>query len=156
MFESLMIIVKAEDFNASAFLFCTETDSKFFPTPWSSEQWEEVFSHNNHNEHVLFLIKADGNFIGFCLFQLNNAIGFAHLLKIIINPNFQAQNYGRKLLETALTYLKVLCIKKFFLEVETTNTHAIHIYQRCGFKKIHEKKKFYSNGGSALIMTHEN
>ncbi len=153
MSKNLLIIEKAEDFNSSAFLFCNNCDQQFFPTPWSLQHWRDLFSQADHS--LLMLVK-DEHFIGFCLFQLSLSENFAHLQKIIIKPEVRGQGFAFALLNSALDHLKARGTKTYFLEVEVTNNGAIALYERCGFKKIHEKKNFYSNGQSALIMTHEN
>jgi ribosomal-protein-alanine N-acetyltransferase len=39
-----------------------------------------------------------------------------------------------------------------FLEVRKSNTAAIGLYERFNFKRIHIRKKYYSDGEDAIIM----
>ena len=40
-----------------------------------------------------------------------------------------------------------------FLEVKKTNFPAINLYLNFGFKETNIKKKFYSNGDDAIVMS---
>lgn len=128
-----------------------DLDQSFFPTPWSSESWDKVFY--SLSERFILVSEGDGTVMGFALFDINVADSFAHLLKILINPNVRGMGLGRDLLNEAIEILKAREIKTFFLEVEEFNNPAINLYEQAGFKIIHTKKQFYSNGATALIMT---
>ncbi|MDE5830808.1 MAG: GNAT family N-acetyltransferase [Clostridia bacterium] len=39
------------------------------------------------------------------------------------------------------------------LEVNTENFPAIHLYEKCGFKNLGKRKKYYNNQFDAYIMT---
>lgn len=98
-------------------------------------------------------LAAHHEIIGFVLFDLSYADSFAHLLKILVHPEFREKGLARQLLEKSLLGLKNEGLHHFFLEVEEDNHAAQKLYQSCGFKVIHRKKDFYGNGRAALIMT---
>jgi len=127
-----------------------DLDQKFFPTPWSSESWSQLFSGH---ERSLMTLAAHHEIIGFVLFDLSHADSFAHLLKILVHPEFREKGLARQLLEKSLLGLKNEGLHHFFLEVEEDNHAAQKLYQSCGFKVIHRKKDFYGNVRAALIMT---
>ena len=70
-----------------------------------------------------------------------------------MNPELRGQKLGQKLLSEALKELEQNGFREFFLEVEAQNIVAQNLYLKNGFKLIHRKKKFYSDGQDALIMT---
>lgn len=125
-------------------------DQEFFPTPWSRNSWENLFSE----PRVLAVLSRGDEIIGYSLFNLSTHDHFAHLLKIIIVPSFRSFGLGKYLLGEAIAYLEINHgIQNYFLEVEESNLGAISTYGAIGFKQIHIKKDFYGKNKSALIMT---
>lgn len=151
MAQHFIIIDNASDLTSEALSFLKDLDGRFFPTPWSPESWEKTFFEGA--SRFIVLLKNDGELVGFTLFDENAADSFAHLLKILIDPKVRTSGFGRALLNEAIEILKRRGVKTFFLEVEEHNDSAIRLYEKVGFKVIHKKKQFYSNGASALIMT---
>ena len=150
MSQKYLIIDEARDLNPRALSFLIELDQNHFPTPWSKVDWNQLF---NISHRFLILIEDEAEILGFALFETAVADSFAHLLKIIVNPNKRRKNIGKNLLREALRELLSRGIKSFFLEVEEDNMAAIKVYESQGFKTIHLKKQFYSSGANALIMT---
>lgn len=145
--------IEGHDAYPSAMAFALyELDRKFFPTPWTQEDWMSVL---HGRERFLSVILDHQEVIGFSLFDLSSADSFAHLLKILIHPERRSQGLGAQLLRFDLNHLKTQGITHYFLEVEEDNHAAQKLYQTCGFKKIHQKKDFYGRGRHALIMTAE-
>ena len=142
--------------NLSDFKATVSLDKESFPFPWPEEEWFYFFKSRCLSTYIV-LIKDSftSKLVGFCLWDMNNVDSFAHLLKILISPSLRVQGFGETLLNQSLSYLKELGIRHFYLEVSIKNDSAISLYEKSGFKKIHEKKHFYSNGESALIMTLE-
>lgn len=143
--------IEGHDALTSAMAFALfELDKKFFPTPWTNEDWRELF---HGHDRSLSVIEINHEIVGFSLFDLSRADSFAHLLKILVHPEFREQKLGMKLLAFDLTELHKRGIKHFFLEVEEDNHAAQKLYLHSGFKIIHKKKDFYGTGRAALIMT---
>lgn len=127
-----------------------ELDHSFFPTPWSLDSWQKMFLDH---ERLLVVALINEQVIGFCLFEKSTGDSFAHLLKILIHPQFQNQGISKKLLVISLNDLELDGCHQFFLEVEETNLAAQKLYSRLGFQKIHRKKDFYGENRAAVIMT---
>lgn len=136
---------------ADSLSFLKQLDQDHFPTPWGDESWNKIFQ--SVGQKFIMISESEGEKTGFALFDKSVADSFAHLLKIVINPTVRGQGQGKALLNEAIRVLKEQGTKSFFLEVEEDNNSAINLYQQAGFKIIHHKKQFYSNGASALIMT---
>lgn len=136
-----------------ALLILHDLDQKFFPQPWNEFSWTEIFSTTS--ERLIITILNDDEILGFVLFEISFVDSFAHLLKILIKPDMRHKGSGLQLMNQGLEALKKQQIKTVFLEVEENNLAAIGLYERIGFKTIHKKNHFYSNGATALIMTLE-
>lgn len=125
-------------------------DAAFFPRPWARDAWEGCLN----SEHLIsLLLDEEDKVIGYSLYFINGADSFAHLYKIQVNPNFRGQKLGKELFLTTLKELEQRGFKEFFLEVEAENIVAQNLYLKNGFQIIHRKKKFYSDGQDALILT---
>ena len=144
-------IDQASDLKSEALLFLAEMDQDYFPTPWSREAWDKLFQSIGQ-KYLLIIAEGDQAIMGFALLDVSVADSFAHLLKIVVSPNFRGLGVGRKILSSSLKDLSSRGIKSFFLEVEEYNNVAINLYESHGFKIIHKKKHFYSSGANALIM----
>ena len=66
-------------------------------------------------------------------------------------PECRGNGYGKKLVEAIQKEAKAQGIQNLFLEVRVSNAIAIALYEKCGFKKINIRKKYYSDGEDALI-----
>lgn len=134
--------------SAEALLVLAQLDQQFFPQPWDKESWTKLTESK-----FLLSMHKDSEVLGFSLFDVSFVDSFAHLLKILTIPSIRGQGLGKNLLNESIEQLKGRGIREFFLEVEVQNLSAIHVYQQSGFKIIHRKSRFYSNGADALIMT---
>lgn len=77
-----------------------------------------------------------------------NNIDYIELLVIVVDPNYRRMNIGFKL----MNYLIDNSDKDILLEVASTNDSAIRLYEKCGFKKIGIREKYYKNSDDAYIM----
>lgn len=84
-----------------------------------------------------------------------DSIDDINLLLIATKQNQKNKGYA-KLLMQHLDDMSTKQNKTFSLEVKSTNTVAISLYQKFGFKTIHIRKKYYKDGADALIMFKQN
>jgi ribosomal-protein-alanine N-acetyltransferase len=59
---------------------------------------------------------------------------------------------SKLLLDDFIKFCKFNGIEKIFLEVKDSNKVAIALYENFGFKKISQRKNYYSDGSNADIM----
>lgn len=151
MTQEYIVIDKTSALEADVLFVLKDLDLKYFPTPWTSASWDHVFSEGI--ERFILVDRRAGLIPGFILFDLNVVDSFAHLLKILVNPENRGLKIGKNLLSEAIQLLQERGIRNFFLEVEEENLVAQALYESMGFKVIHKKKQFYSNGSTAFIMS---
>lgn len=151
MSQKYIVIDIASALEADVLFVLKDLDLKHFPTPWDSASWDQVFSQGA--DRFILVDERDGVFPGFILFDFNVVDSFAHLLKILVNPEYRGLKIGKNLLNEAIRVLHERGIRSFFLEVEEENLVARNLYESMGFKVIHKKKQFYSNGSTAIIMS---
>ena len=102
---------------------------------------------NNDSLHTYFILEDD-KFIGYISIWHDELK--AQIESIIIND--KNKGYGQILFKYALDYLKGYTIT---LEVRKSNSIAIHIYEKYGFKTVTIRKNYYSNNEDALLMLKE-
>jgi ribosomal protein S18 acetylase RimI-like enzyme len=59
---------------------------------------------------------------------------------------------GKKLMQFYIDYCKPLQIRSFHLEVNASNSTAIHLYESFSFQPARVRKKFYQGKFDALLM----
>ena len=75
-----------------------------------------------------------------------------HVLNIGVSPLRQKEGIGSILLIDFLNDIEN--ISTVFLEVKKSNFPAINLYKKNGFKIYGERKNYYKDGSSALLMNY--
>lgn len=151
MSEFNFIIIEGHQTLTSEMAFVlSDLDRQYFPTPWSLVSWQNLFFEH---DRLLVVIKSDSLIIGLCLFDKSHADSFAHLLKILLDPQYRNFGLSKELLKVSMRILEKAGYTQFFLEVEENNMSAKRLYLATGFKVIHFKKDFYGANRNAYIMT---
>jgi ribosomal protein S18 acetylase RimI-like enzyme len=96
---------------------------------------KEIFELNRHTE-------IDFNLVGVA-FVVENVNSSNNICMFCIDRQFQNKGYGFILLSTLREIYKSL-----YLHVRVSNTNAIKLYEKVGFKKIEEKENFYEYTGN--------
>ncbi|NOT77982.1 MAG: ribosomal protein S18-alanine N-acetyltransferase [Bacteriovoracaceae bacterium] len=150
---NLSIFTHSSELSSAQFHALYELDQHHFPIPWTKQAWQSYF--DSHSDYLImaYFESNSPQVLGFALWQTSAADSFAHLLKIAVDSHFRQKGAGEKIMKASLTALNSKQIKDYFLEVEENNSAAVTLYKKMGFKTIHKKEKFYSNGEAALIMT---
>ena len=81
----------------------------------------------------------------------------AHITNIAVSPDYRRKKVGEALLTTIINDCRNNGIKYITLEVRVSNTPAINLYEKYGFKSLGTRKGYYQNNNEdALIMWTEN
>lgn len=97
----------------------------------------------------------DGNLIGYAgIWQILEEV---HLTTIAISPEYRRKHVGEALLQKIIDNCYNNMVKYITLEVRVSNTPAIGLYEKYGFKSFGTRKGYYQdNNEDALIMWTEN
>lgn len=97
-----------------------------------------------------YVYEQDGTIIGFISTIFD---GFSlEILNFVIEQSCQSLGYGTELLVTVLDELVSQGLNHVSLEVRESNTKAIHVYEKLGFKTIRVRKEYYKNKEDAFFM----
>ena len=120
---------------------------------WSKNSFYGELS--NDLAHYYSAFDIDGNLVGYAgSWQI---LDEAHITTIAVNPDLQRKKIGEALLNKLLQVCYKNEIKYITLEVRVSNTAAISLYEKYGFKSLGVRKGYYQNNNEdALIMWTEN
>ena len=102
-----------------------------------------------------FTIKKDekSELIAFITFSVS--IDTLDIEDVYTFSDYRKKGFAKMLINSVLDYAKQNNKNKIFLEVKKTNEKAISLYQGLGFSIISERKKYYADGETALVMLKE-
>lgn len=119
-----------------------------FAVPWSRQSfWEEAA-----NDQAYYLLALDGEeIIGYAgtWFVFDEA----HITNVAIAPAYRGQGVGSQMMEEIIRVVKEQGITSMTLEVRPSNTAALALYAKFGFKSVGRRPHYYQdNGEDAEIM----
>jgi len=123
-------------------------DSLSFNIPWSKQSFlEEV-----HNELAKYVVAInDKMVVGYAGVWI--IAGEGQITNVAVHPGFRGTGIAGRMLEAIIDICKAAKVTGITLEVRKSNTSAINLYKKYGFKEEGIRKKFYSdNNEDALIM----
>ncbi|MBQ7596295.1 MAG: ribosomal protein S18-alanine N-acetyltransferase [Clostridia bacterium] len=154
IYENLLILAdvltsKTVPFDESCVSGAAELEKECFSAPWS----EDSIKAELHNETAHFLAaKSGGKVLGYI--GVHEVAGEAYIANIAVGKKYRRQHIAQKLLLAAVTGAKERQNEFISLEVRKSNSAAIALYEKYGFKKAGERRNFYTNPAEdALIMT---
>ena len=126
-----------------------------FARPWSEEEFGGLL-----DQDTVFGFAArevgHGNEspVGFVLARL--AAGEAEILTVAVARSHRRHGLGWRLMDAVLRELHARRAEALFLEVDETNTPAIALYRRFGFRQVGRRPTYYSSAdgssAGALVM----
>lgn len=105
--------------------------------PWTVGNFRDSLNTG----YLCFGLEISKKLIGYGV--LTVAAGEAHVLNIVIDPDFQGQGYGSFLMRYLLYVAKRHGAGIIFLEVRSSNQTAFHVYHQLGFNEIGTRKNYY-------------
>ena len=124
-----------------------EIDNEAISPSWSIE----ALRSEVHRDDSIFLVAVDGAFVvGFCILRCMADEG--ELLRIAVDKTCRRCGTASILLKAALGCAVESSLKTVFLEVREGNEAAIALYIKHGFKKIGQRKDYYSSPVEDAIL----
>lgn len=116
-----------------------ELEKQCFSEPWS----ENSLNAELTNETARFYVLKNGeNLLGYI--GANNICDEVYITNVAVNEEFRGKSYGKMLVNYLVKQAKAENALFVTLEVRKSNENAIGLYENCGFKKVGERKNFYS------------
>lgn len=141
-----LVIVKL---NAKHLDELAELEKECFSTPWS---YDSLANELMNPLSVFYVAQIFGRVAGYVSMNVISYEGFIN--NLAVKETFRRQGIGSALVHALCGYAQEHAMKVLTLEVRPSNTAAIQLYERFGFRQEGERKNFYSNPTeNGLIMT---
>ena len=121
-----------------------------FTTPWDIRSFEYELGYK---DTILKVAVLNNQIIGYVC--VRTILDVTHILNLVVLPDFRRKGIGSMLLRDALNELKRLKpdINLITLEVRESNTAAIELYEKFGFKVMGKRISYYDKPHeNAIIM----
>lgn len=128
------------------------SNQEFGANGWQIGLFEQELGQENHYSYVG---KVDGKTVCFLfVMETFGEVGKEfNILNIATKKSEQHKGFATKMLNFLSDEAKKMDVKSLWLEVRENNLNAIEFYQHFGFKTDYIRKKYYSNGDNALVMS---
>ena len=122
-------------------------ERRAFPTPWSLAMFVLELSKP---ASVCLAALRSGQMIGFLICSRYDTVW--HIMNVAVDPNRRRAGIASALLTDLLRRIDGPSAR-FTLEVRESNTGAIELYERFGFRAAGRRRRYYQdNGEDAVIM----
>lgn len=125
-----------------------EIEKQSFKDAWSMEMLADLFLSNGF--YGLVCQKGE-KIVGYV--AIKYVLDEAELNIIAVENDSRRQGIATLLLNSAEEDLKSKGVSKLFLEVRRSNLNAQALYEKCGYKYIAVREKYYQGEEDALIMS---
>lgn len=141
-------IIKMEETHIPA---VAAIEAEAFSMPWSAQAFADTLTM----DHVLFYVAlVDGEVAGYCGIYL--AADEGEVTNVAVAPRYRRHKIAETLLHKTMAKAHGRGAQRIFLEVRSQNAPAIQLYQKAGFQKIGNRKKYYQYPqDDALVMMRE-
>ncbi len=128
-----------------------EIEKNSMPSPWSKELFEEEL-HRDLAHY--FVMEEDGKVAGYMGYW--EAPQEAHIITLAVHSGYRSKGLGSRIIQQCLAYAFKRGARLATLEVREGNEAARGLYEKCGFRFIAIRKKYYSdNLEDAIVMIRE-
>ncbi len=126
-----------------------ELEKECFSSPWSEGGLRVELNNSFARFFVAIWSDEIAGYIG-----AHNVLGEVYITNIAVFPAFRRKGVGEALVDALYQQAKKENAEFITLEVRKNNISAISLYEKCGFKKVGERKNFYeSPREDAILMT---
>jgi ribosomal-protein-alanine N-acetyltransferase len=116
-------------------------ERQMYTYPWNETIFKDCLNVGYYNWALI----KDDQLIGYAI--LSVAVGEAHLLNICLDPAYHRQGLGRYFVDELIVVAREKNADSLFLEVRPSNTVAVNLYKKVGFKQIGQRKNYYPTEG---------
>lgn len=124
-------------------------EKECFTDPWSINLFRDALGEP-HNR-VFVLEEDEDGVVGYTVSVI--VLDEGSLDNLAVTVSKRGQGGGRMLLENVLEDARKNGVKRFFLEVRSTNERAIELYDKAGFTRLSVRKSYYQDPvEDAIVM----
>ena len=122
-------------------------ERRAFTAPWSLAMF--VLEISKPSSLCLAAVEPDGMLLGYLVCARYDTVW--HLMNVAVDPDQRRRGIGRMLVGQMIA--RAGTDQEYTLEVRTSNTPAITLYEDFGFRSAGKRPRYYrDNGEDAVIM----
>ena len=114
-----------------------DIERRSYEFPWSHGVFRDCLLAGYH----CIVIEREDRVVGYSILSI--AAGEAHILNLCVDPKFRQLGYGEGLLEEILERAENAEVREVFLEVRPSNSKAIALYNKKGFRQVASRPAYY-------------
>lgn len=114
-----------------------DIERRSYDFPWSHGVFRDCLLAGYH----CIVIEREDRTVGYSILSI--AAGEAHILNLCVDPKFRQLGYGERLLEEILERAGNAEVGEVFLEVRPSNSKAIALYNKKGFRQVASRPAYY-------------
>ena len=114
-----------------------DIERRSYEFPWSHGVFRDCLLAGYH----CIVIEREERAVGYSILSI--AAGEAHILNLCVDPKFRQLGYGERLLEEILERAGNAEVGEVFLEVRPSNSKAIALYNKKGFRHVASRPAYY-------------
>jgi len=115
-----------------------DIERRAYEFPWTDGIFRDCL---NVGYSAWVIVNTIDELMGYALMSM--AVGEAHVLNLCVNPDYQQRGVGAVLLKHLIDIAKAADTQLMLLEVRTSNTSAIRLYDRHGFRELGLRRGYY-------------
>lgn len=122
---------------------------------FKGESWSfgTIASAFENPAYEMLVAEEDGEILGYgCTCT---TLDTCDLENVLVAEEYRRGGIGKALLNALLDNARERGAEKVFLEVRVSNSAAMLLYLSCGFKGVHARTRYYSDGEDCLVMVKE-
>jgi ribosomal-protein-alanine N-acetyltransferase len=119
----------------------SDIERRSYDFPWSHGVFRDCLLAGYH----CTVLDRGKYVVGYAI--LSVAAGEAHILNLCVNPGYRRLGYGDRLLREILYSARAAEVSEIFLEVRPSNTGALALYRKKGFRQIASRPSYYQARG---------
>ena len=127
-------------------------EQRAYSHPWS----RGTFTDSLASGYQIELLLGGEQVIGY--FVAMPGVEEAHLLNITVAPEFQQQGWSVVLLDALALWARGRGAQWLWLEVRVSNLRARQVYEKYGFQRVGERKRYYPSASAeredAIVMSY--
>jgi [ribosomal protein S18]-alanine N-acetyltransferase len=122
-----------------------------YPTPWSRSMFAGELAKPSSISLGAYDADADGSLVGYLV--ISRYVDAWHVMNVAVEPVYRRHGVARQLLHELFRLTEDDPRRGYTLEVRVSNTTAIALYERLGFRATGIRRGYYTdNREDALIM----
>ncbi|MFZ5573374.1 MAG: ribosomal protein S18-alanine N-acetyltransferase [Thermodesulfobacteriota bacterium] len=132
-------------------------EQRLFPSPWLRQSYEHELVCETARSYIMRCCRHDTDgqpLIAYAALRL--MVEEIQLLRLGVAEGWQRRGAATYLLHQCLIRAVAEGAENAFLEVRASNSPAIHLYQRLGFRLIGRRPNYYSDTHEDALMMIKN